>query len=182
MFRWLIDWLIDWCIDAFIEWMVNKFTLTCMVLQVLKSLTFLCAYIVFLLVEPLFLIFSLSFLFQECSFNKLHENTAIRVSFQGSTHIYANKVCSRWFFKFDGIECSGPLPIESIFYTDWWKSEKPDNYRHQSFEGYCENLPQGTVSVELWVGQCSGYALSRTYTGFLGLVSRIIIEEVPPSQ
>ena len=73
------------------------------------------------------------------------------------------------------------MAIESILYTNWRAKDIPDNYRNNFFEGYCENLAQGTVRVELWVGKCFGHALGNAYTGFIS-VSRIMIEEVPPSQ
>ena len=92
----------------------------------------------------------------------------------------SDDACCRWYIKFNGNECSGPLPIESVLYTDWERGIL-DIYRHHSFEGYCENLPRGTVSVELWVGKCSGYSLGNAYTGW-NSVSRIMVEEVPPSQ
>ena len=40
-------------------------------------------------------------LFQDCSFNKLQSDTAIKVSFQGVMRVYgSSSKCSRWFFKF----------------------------------------------------------------------------------
>ncbi len=122
----------------------------------------------------------LFFLFQECSFRKTYSNTALRVSYQGNIQIYSHQACSRWFFKFNGNECSGPVPIESVFYTEW-KAGVPNNYQSNFFEGYCENLAQGTVRVELWVGKCSRYTQGDAVTGYIS-VSRIMIEEVPPSQ
>ena len=119
-------------------------------------------------------------LFQECSFNKLHDNTALRVSYQGNTVVTSDTKCNRWYFKFNGNECSGPLPIDSAVYYNW-AGEISFVARNHFFEGYCENLARGTVSVELWVGKCSGYILGDAYTG-LRTVSRIMIEEVPPSQ
>jgi len=83
-------------------------------------------------------------------------------------------------FKFNGNECSGPLPIDSVIYTNW-AGDISNILRHHSFDGYCENLARGTVSVELWVGKCSGSTLGDAYTGW-NSVSRIMIEEVPPSQ
>jgi len=118
--------------------------------------------------------------FQECSFNKLHDNTALRVSYQGNVLVYSNRKCNRWYFKFDGNECSGPFSIESVVYN-YWPGGISGNHRNYFFEGYCENLVRGTVSVELWVGKCSGYTLGDAYTGW-NSVSRIMIEEVPPSQ
>ena len=119
-------------------------------------------------------------LFQECSFNKLHDNTALRVSYQGNVRVYTIWGCNRWHFKFNGNECSGPLPIDSAVYTDW-AGGRSNIHRNHFFEGYCENLARGTVNVELWIGNCPGELTGDAYTGW-NTVSRIMIEEVPPSQ
>ena len=88
--------------------------------------------------------------------------------------------CNRWYFKFNGNECSGPMTIEAAVYN-WWPSGNPSLLHHRSFEGYCENIPQGAVRVELWVGKCSGETLGSAYTGWKS-VSRIMIEEVSRPQ
>ena len=119
-------------------------------------------------------------LFQECPFNKLHDNTALRVSYQGNARVESDGACNRWYFKFNGNECSGPLPIDSAIYTNWAR-DMSNILRHHSFEGYCENLARGSVSVELWVGKCLNEPLGNAYTGWK-TVSRIMIEEVPSSQ
>ena len=120
-------------------------------------------------------------LLQDCSFNKLQSHTAIKVSFQGNMRVQGTSdKCNRWFFKFNGNECSGPMTIEAVVYN-WWPSGNPNLLHHRSFEGYCENIPQGTVKVELWVGQCPGYTLGNAYTGWES-VSRIMIEEVSRPQ
>ena len=63
-----------------------------------------------------------------------------------------------------------------------WPSRSASLNHHRSFEGYCENILQGRVTVELWVGQCpSGYTLGDAYTGWRP-VSRIMIEEVSRAQ
>ena len=63
-----------------------------------------------------------------------------------------------------------------------WPSGSPELLYHRSFEGYCENIPQGRVTVELWVGQCpSGCTLGDAHTGWES-VSRIMIEEVSRAQ
>ena len=86
--------------------------------------------------------------------------------------------CNRWFFKFNGNECSGPMTIEAVVYN-WWPSSagNPSLLHHRSFEGYCENISQGAVRVELWVGSCPGSTLGSANTGW-NSVSRIMIEEV----
>ena len=119
------------------------------------------------------------FLFQDCSFNKLQSDTALRVSFQGNMRVQGSGAkCNRWFFKFNGNECSGPMTIDAAVYNNWQSSVgSPNLLHHRSFEGYCENIPQGTVRVELWVGQCESGSLGDAYTGHIS-VSRIIIEEV----
>ncbi|XP_078343483.1 uncharacterized protein LOC144629152 isoform X2 [Oculina patagonica] len=119
---------------------------------------------------------------KECSFNKLHSNTALKVSYQGTIRVYSsNSACNRWYLKFNGNECSGPLAIDSLTYINF-KGELPNVHRNHFFEGYCENLARGTVTVELWVGKCSGFSTAGDALTGWNSVSRIMIEEVPPSQ
>ena len=119
-------------------------------------------------------------LFQDCAFNKLQSNSALRVSFQGNTKVYGGSKCNRWYFRFNGNECSGPMTIEAAV-LNIWSSGSDYLYHHRSFEGYCENIPQGAVRVELWVGKCSGWTLGDASTGW-NSVSRIMIEEVSRPQ
>ena len=120
-------------------------------------------------------------LLQDCAFNKLQSNSALRVSFQGNTRVYSHRKCNRWYFKFNGNECSGPMTIEALLFNAWPSGSISDLLFYRSFEGYCENIPQGRVRVQLWVGQCDSYPLGNAYTGW-GSVSRIIIEEVSRPQ
>ena len=95
--------------------------------------------------------------------------------------VNGDQKCNRWYFKFNGSECSGPITIEAAVYNDW-SSGNPNLHHHRSFEGYCENIPQGVVRVELWIGQCiGGWTLGDAYTGWES-VSRIMIEEVSRPQ
>ena len=88
--------------------------------------------------------------------------------------------CNRWYFKFNGNECSGPTTIDARIYNDW-SSGNPNLHHHRSFEGYCENLPRGAINVELWVGSCSGLTPGDAWTGYIS-VSRIMVEEVAAPQ
>ena len=116
-------------------------------------------------------------LFQDCAFNKLQSNSALRVSFQGNMRVHGSgSKCNRWYFKFNGNECSGPMTIEAAVYNYWPSGSSHNLLHHRSFEGYCENIPQGAVRVELWVGQCSGYTLGDAYTGW-NSVSRIMMKK-----
>jgi len=72
------------------------------------------------------------------------------------------------------------MTIEALVYSDW-PSSTPNLHYHRSFEGYCENIPQGAVRVELWVGQCGSFNVGDAHTGWIS-ASRIIIEEVARAQ
>ena len=88
--------------------------------------------------------------------------------------------CNRWYFKFNGNECDRPMTIEGIVHN-YWPSGNPNLHHHRSFEGYCKNISQGAVRVELWVGKCGSVSLGDAYTGW-NSVSRIMIEEVSRPQ
>ena len=133
----------------------------------------------FLFIYYLFIIIII-IIFQECAFNKLKSYSALKVSFQGNMRVSGDNQCNRWYFKFNGNECSGPMTIEAAVYNDWY-SGNPHLLHHRSFEGYCENLLQGAVRVKLWVGQCSDRTLGDAHTGW-NSVSRIMIEEVSRPQ
>ena len=99
--------------------------------------------------------------------------------------VYGDAKCNRYFryfryFRFNGNECSRPMTIVAVVYNGW-SSGNHGLLRHLSFEGYCENIPQGAVRVELWVGKCSGETLGSAYTGWKSM-SRIMIEEVSRPQ
>ena len=66
-------------------------------------------------------------LFQDCAFNKLQSDSALRVSFQGNMIVYDNYKCNRWYFKFSGNECSGPMTIEAVVYN-FWPAANPNLY------------------------------------------------------
>ena len=90
--------------------------------------------------------------------------------------------CNRWYFKVNGNECSGPMTIEASVYNYWSSGNTNNNQlHHRSFEGYCENIPQGAVRAELWVGKCIAETLGDAHTGWKS-VSRIMIEEVTRPQ
>ena len=118
---------------------------------------------------------------QDSAFNKLQSNSALRVSFQGNMRVFGHDKCNRWYFKFNGNECSGPMTIEAVVYNYWPSGNNPYLAHYRSFEGYCENIAQGAVRVELWVGKCIGETLGDAHTEW-NSVSRIMIEEVSRPQ
>ena len=86
--------------------------------------------------------------------------------------------CGRWYITFNGAECPGPMTIEGVVY----KEDSKDNpHRHRQIEGFCENIPSGSIRVAVHVGNCQGIESSDLYSGW-NSVSRIMIEEYPQSQ
>ncbi|KAK3541166.1 hypothetical protein QTP86_016241 [Hemibagrus guttatus] len=118
----------------------------------------------------------------ECTFTKLRSDSSLRVLFSGSLRLKCKTACcQRWYFTFNGAECSGPLPIESIVYLDQGSPELNSTiniHRTTSVEGLCEGVRAGLVDVAIWVGTCGDYPHGDASTGW-NSVSRVIIEELP---
>ena len=54
---------------------------------------------------------------QDCVFTKNVSDNALHVYWTGALRIHGcNSCCKRWYFTFNGAECSGPLPIDGIVY------------------------------------------------------------------
>ncbi|KAL9986634.1 hypothetical protein ACROYT_G000805 [Oculina patagonica] len=114
-------------------------------------------------------------LIKDCVFDKKKDNTALRVVYQGNLYLLCNHCCKRWFISFNGAECSGPLPIDVVW---WMKNNNYPTYKPGSIEGYCDNIHNGKIRVGINIGNCPGYGDSNGYTGW-NSVSRLMIEEVP---
>ena len=113
-------------------------------------------------------------------FIKNFSDTALHVSWTGALRIYhCNSCCKRWYFTFNGVECSGPLPIDGIVYMEQGGSKDLHRVRH--IEGHCNGIPKGTVRVGFSVGNCESYTPADAYTGYIS-VSRVFIEEVSKPQ
>ena len=121
---------------------------------------------------------------QECIFKKASDNTALRVHWAGDFRIYnCDNCCSRWYFTFNGAECSVPAAIDGVIYMRYGRGSRLNNlHRPRYIEGVCEKLRKGTVRVGFWVGRCAVYgSVVDAYTGW-NSVSRIYVEEIPPPQ
>ncbi|XP_062513306.1 collagen triple helix repeat-containing protein 1-like [Corticium candelabrum] len=121
-------------------------------------------------------------LIQNCNFRKHDNNSALHVAYAGNVRVHCSsgECCSRWYFTFNGNECSGPMTIEGAVYG---RPANENPHRHRHIEGYCENIPAGQVTIGFNIGNCSRWK-STIYNGHTGgfTVSRIMIAEVPPSQ
>lgn len=125
-----------------------------------------------------FSFFVLPFFSQECIFTKKEARTSLRVFYSGNLRINGcTNCCKRWYLTFNGAECSSPLTIDGVFYM----SINQDIHRHRHIEGYCNNIPKGTVRIGFWVGNCQGHGNADAHSGW-NSASRIVIEEVPPQQ
>ena len=98
--------------------------------------------------------------------------------YEGTLRSYGNGACNRWYFTFDGAECTKPATIEGIVYV---ASTTVYSHRHSHIEGYCNQVPKGHIRVGFWIGKCESYSLGDSYTGYQSM-SRIVIEELPPPQ
>ena len=124
-------------------------------------------------------------LLQECVFNKTSEKTGLRVFWNGVLRIHnCHACCRRWYFTFNGAECSAPAAIDGVVYMSHGDGGKKNllRVRHKKRETpQGEKLHKGMVRVGFWVGNCVGYGSVDAYTGWKS-VSRMYVEEVPPPQ
>ena len=106
--------------------------------------------------------------------------TGLRVFWNGAFRIHGcSGCCRRWYFTFNGAECSAPAAIGGVMYMV--HGQRKDPHRVRQIEGVCEKVHKGTVRVGFWVGGCAGVKSADAYTGW-NSVSRIYVEEVPPPQ
>ena len=99
--------------------------------------------------------------------------------YDGNLRSHGSGVCSRWYFTFDGAECTKPATIEGVVYV---RTTTVNPHRHRHIEGYCNQVPKGHIRVGFRIGKCEGYSQAGNgYTGWKSM-SRIVIEEVPPPQ
>ena len=111
-------------------------------------------------------------------FRKNFSDTALHVSWTGTLRVAGcTGCCKRWYFTFNGAECSAPLPIEGIVYLGSLDKSRINPHRVRNIEGHCNNIRQGKVRVGFWVGNCARNSGSfNAYTGW-NAVSRIFVEE-----
>lgn len=118
-------------------------------------------------------------LIKECIFTKNFSDTALHVYWTGVLRVaQCSNCCKRWYFTFNGAECSGPLPIDGVVYLGG-AAQNPHRVRH--IEGHCNNILKGKVRVGFWVGNCRHFGNADANTGW-NSVSRIFVEEVPAPQ
>ena len=102
-----------------------------------------------------FLLTSLIFLplliFKECIYKKASDTTGLRVFWSGTLRLYnCHGCCRRWYFTFNGAECSTPGAIDGIVYMVHGSGSKKDLHRVRHIEGVCEKIHKGTVRVGFW--------------------------------
>ncbi|XP_070558764.1 collagen triple helix repeat-containing protein 1-like [Ptychodera flava] len=115
---------------------------------------------------------------KECEFNKRSDITALRVLWNGNLRVMSTSdACFRWYFTFNGEQCSNPVPIDSAIYSD----SNKNRHRVTSIEGLCFGIPSGRVNVEFRLSGCPDSSSNgQAYTGW-NSASRIILEEIHTS-
>ncbi|XP_013399630.1 collagen triple helix repeat-containing protein 1-like [Lingula anatina] len=121
-------------------------------------------------------------LVKSCYITKKSSKSALRVKWSGDVRLFhtssSGYACKRWYFTFNGAECSSPDAIDIVVHT---KLGEPTENFHKttSVEGLCFNVPAGELTVGFNIGKCKvgNYPEGNALTGHFG-VSRIIVEEV----
>ena len=114
-------------------------------------------------------------------FIKNFSDTSLHVAWTGTLRVIGCKdCCKRWYFTFNGAECSAPLPIDGIMRLTG-VSTSQDSHLVRHIEGHCNDIHKGKVRVGFWVGNCQGYGNVDAYAGYRSM-SRIFVEEVPKAQ
>ncbi|CAH3188704.1 unnamed protein product, partial [Porites evermanni] len=120
---------------------------------------------------------------KECIFKKKSDNTALRVFWNGDFRVAnCHNCCNRWYFTFNGAECSSPAAIDGVFVVLQGTNWKKNPHRPRHIEGICEKLHKGMVRVGFWVGKCAGGSKTGDAATGWNSVSKIYIEEVAPPQ
>ncbi len=91
---------------------------------------------------------------------------------------YCDQCCKRWFFTFDGVECS-PVPIDIVIHMVTGKTL--NTHKPYVVAGHCKIQKKGTVNVAVNVGNCKGFGNADAHTGWNSSM-RIYIEEIEPPQ
>ena len=112
---------------------------------------------------------------------KKYPDTSLHVYYAGNLRVLGcDNCCSRWYFTFNGAECSSPGTIDGAFYMAAGRNYNLHHHRH--IEGHCNNIQKGKVRVGFSVGKCvTGHKLADADTGWHSM-NRIFIEEVAKAQ
>jgi len=87
-------------------------------------------------------------LVKECHFNKTSDKTGLRVYWNGNLRIYnCHNCCRRWYFTFNGAECSAPGAIDGVIYMVHGTGNRKNLHRPRHIEGVCEKVAKGIVRV-----------------------------------
>ena len=98
----------------------------------------------------------------------MSDSTSLRVYWSGQLRLYnCDQCCRRWYFTFNGAECSAPAAIDAVVYMRYGTGSRLKNlHRPRHVEGVCDKIHKGTVRVGFWVGNCAGYGSADANTGW----------------
>ncbi|XP_072026856.1 collagen triple helix repeat-containing protein 1-like [Amphiura filiformis] len=114
-----------------------------------------------------------------CSITKTYSDTYLYVGISSDMRFHGGSSgCCRWYFTFNGAECSNPVKIEAVVYANGYATV--NLHRPRMLIGYCKGISAGSITVGWHVGQCSGYGTYDCYSGW-NSATNMWIEEVTPS-
>lgn len=115
------------------------------------------------------------------NYTKRASDTALRVTWNGMLGQYSvGNMCNRWYFTFNGQECSDPDTISTIVAflagsTNWGR-------RSYTLDGLCKGLGSGNILIEFRIGFCEdGSTPGDAYTGHSAgesiPLAKVLVEE-----
>ncbi|XP_072015070.1 collagen triple helix repeat-containing protein 1-like [Amphiura filiformis] len=117
-----------------------------------------------------------------CPITKIYSDTYLYVGISSDMRYKGDadsRGCCRWYFTFNGAECSNPVKIEAVVYANGYNATV-DLHRPRMLIGYCRGISTGSITVGWHVGRCSGFRTYDCYSGW-NSATNMWIEEVPPS-
>jgi hypothetical protein len=102
---------------------------------------------------------------RQFTFVKTQTQSRVRIDYTDNMRSYGGdgvtRAC-RWFVRFNGVEC----PSGDIYGDVYAEGGAGNNYHHmRNISGYCDSLPAGTYTVQVYAGNVPGYQ-ARCWTGW----------------
>ncbi|WP_434359838.1 hypothetical protein NF212_06295 [Parasalinivibrio latis] len=99
---------------------------------------------------------------KKLSFEKLRDDTILRINYVDNTRVTGNQKGCRWAVNLDGNNSCGNV----MLYADRHDANHSNVHSNTSITGYCPNISAGEHEVTVHVSTVPGLAASNCYTGW----------------